>query len=158
MEKTKFIKGIVALSVLAVLGGGIIAANAASNHRLFGPKNQATAGPAGQKVKLTAEQKVEMKTKMEERQKEMQAKWTAIQTAMNNSDYQAWLTAVGSDNPMVKKITVDNFSKLVEAYKLRQQANKIMEDLGLGKGDFDGCGMGMRMGMGVGGQGHARGN
>lgn len=55
----------------------------------------------------------------------------AIETALDNNDYNAWLEAVGEDCPMTEKINEDNFSRLVEVHNLRQQAREIMEELGL---------------------------
>lgn len=55
----------------------------------------------------------------------------AVKVALDNSDYDAWLEAVGADSPIAEKINEDNFSKLVEAHKLQEQAREILEELGL---------------------------
>ncbi len=80
---------------------------------------------------LTDEEKATMEAEREARQAEMEAKNTAIKEAINASDYNAWVEAVGSDNPITQKITVDNFSKYIEAYNLQEQARTILTDLGL---------------------------
>lgn len=70
-----------------------------------------------------------------------EAKNQAVKAALDNSDYQAWLQAVGSDSAQAKVITADNFSQLVAAHKLveegrakLEEARKIHEELGLPAG------------------------
>lgn len=60
-------------------------------------------------------------------------KYEAVRTALDNNDYEAWLAAVGEDSKMAEKINEDNFSRLVEAHNLMQEAREIMEELGIGK-------------------------
>lgn len=74
-------------------------------------------------------------------QKEQEAKRQAVEAAVNANDYEAWVKAAGDDCPMSDKINKDNFSKFAEAHRLRQSADKIMEELGIEK-----------MGRGFGGQ------
>lgn len=57
----------------------------------------------------------------------------AVQAALQANDYQAWLKAVGANSAIAKKVTSDNFPKLVQAYNLRLQAENLMEEIGLGK-------------------------
>ena len=90
---------------------------------------------------LTDKEKATMEAEREARQAEMEAKNTAIKTAIEASDYDAWVEAIGSDNQITQKITADNFSSYVEAYNLQEQAKTILSDLGL-EGN---------MGMGFGG-------
>lgn len=59
------------------------------------------------------------------------AKRQAIETAIDNNDYEAWVKAVGEDCPMLAKITKENFAKFAEAQQLRQAADKIMAELGI---------------------------
>jgi hypothetical protein len=73
---------------------------------------------------------------------------TAVDAAMQANDYEAWVAAVGPNNPWLDKITKDNFSKLVEAHNLRQQADQIMTDLGIARGPQEGLGLGGMMGKG----------
>lgn len=68
----------------------------------------------------------------------------AIEQAIEAGDYQAWVTAMGQDNPMTQNITADNFAQFVEMHKAMQNgdletAQSIAESLGLPK-----FGMGMR--------------
>jgi len=60
----------------------------------------------------------------------------AISTAMENNDYNAWVTAVGENCPIVGKISEADFVKLTEAHKLRKSgdmegAQAIMGELGV---------------------------
>lgn len=143
MKKNYFTKVFIALSILAALGGGsILVARAASNEtataaRLF-KNNQ-------QRPVLTTEQKAAFEKERAVRQAEQKTRQIAIESAFNNNDYQAWLSAVGSNCPLANKINATNFSKLVEAHKLRAQADKIMTDLGIekmGGGEMGGWKMG----------------
>ncbi|MFH1523184.1 MAG: hypothetical protein ABIE43_05210 [Patescibacteria group bacterium] len=73
---------------------------------------------------------------------ELKAMKEAMQNAIENNDYSAWLEAVGVDSPKAKIVTKDNFSKLIEAHNLVQEgkyeeAREIKEELGIGFG----CGM-----------------
>jgi len=99
-----------------------------------------------------------------------EAKIAAVNTALANSDYNAWVTAVtalnvnpnpnvkANDNAKVKtnitqKITAANFPKLVEAYNLEKQLQAKLTELGLndnGKGMMLGLGLGYNRGMGFG--------
>jgi hypothetical protein len=60
----------------------------------------------------------------------------AIKAALDANDYQAWLKAVGDNNPEKAIITEANFGKFVEAHKLMQSgdfesAQTIFDELGL---------------------------
>jgi hypothetical protein len=84
--------------------------------------------------------------------KDIEAKKQAVETALSKSDYQSWLTAVGSNSDQAVKVTADKFPLLVQAYLLQQeakakldQARQIREQLGLkgpeqGRGLFKGQG------------------
>ena len=61
----------------------------------------------------------------------------AAKQAIENNDYQGWLSAVGTGNPLAGKITADNFSQYSQAYKDMasgdyQGARAIQEELGIG--------------------------
>lgn len=163
MKKKALIKGIVALSALALIGGGVVAANAANTtvssdtstatvkRESFGPRGGR--GERGQKpTELTDAQKAEMETKLAERK----TKQEAVKTALASGNYDTWVAAVKAADekcPLLEKITVSNFSRYAEAENLRQQAESIMEELGLsGKGL--GMGQGMGQDMGEPGRGH----
>lgn len=134
MTKANLLKGAAALGAVALLTGGIMAANAATGtvktnaHFGFGRFRLAN---------LSAAQK----TALEARLQAWQAHRTAVQTALKNNDYAAWVAAVGTSSPLVAKITTANFAQYVQAFNLeqqadalRQQAAGILKNLGVGFG------------------------
>jgi len=151
MKKSNIIKGVAALSVASLVGGGIMVAQAASNNSkgLFGGRGDGK--QIEKRAQLTDEQKAEMEIKMEEQK----TKRAAIETALKNGDYNAWVTAVKAENencPLLGKITSSNFSSYIQAYNLRQQADEILNNLGIqGEEGFGGLGRGHSpKGMGFG--------
>ena len=64
----------------------------------------------------------------------MKAKQVAIQAALKANDYNAWVTAVGANAPILQKINATNFSTYVQIYNLRQQEQVLETQLGLTKG------------------------
>lgn len=79
---------------------------------------------------------------------DQKTKIDAIRTALESGDYNAWVVAVKAENinsSILEKITADNFSKYVEAHRLRTQADNIMSELGLERGYGNGIGMGYGM-------------
>ncbi|MFA5886611.1 MAG: hypothetical protein WC863_02395 [Patescibacteria group bacterium] len=159
MIKNNLAKSLVAFSVLALVSGTALSALAATDTSFSNltakselSKNQDskniknTRFKMGQNKlkgqKLTESEKTSLKAEAALRQQNQSVKRVAIDAALKNSDYQAWLKAVGSNSALTTKITADNFSKLVEAYKLRQQAAVIMKDLGIERMGFEGMGLG----------------
>jgi hypothetical protein len=78
------------------------------------------------------------------------AKKAAVSAAISANDYNAWVTAVGPNAPILKQVTAANFSTYVQAYNLEVQANALevqartlMTGIGV-KGE----GFGMMGGMG----------
>jgi hypothetical protein len=74
----------------------------------------------------------------QENHQQQSAKREAVMSALGKADYQAWLQAVGPDSKQATIITAEKFPRLVEAYKLEQEAKakldeakKIREELGL---------------------------
>jgi hypothetical protein len=152
MKKKTIIKGIITLSALSLIGGGVIAANSAnaasatsdstiaSNSVAAGRHFGRGRGMADKKIELTDAQKTEMKTKMAEQQTKMDA----VKAALESGNYETWAAAVKTLNeksPVLEKINAGNFSRYTEAEKLRQQADSIMAELGIngrefGMGDF----------------------
>lgn len=135
MKKKYFIPGLAVLSVLAITAGAssVMAASTTTNSL----SNKFKIQHNQERQELTEAQKTEMKTKIE-----------AVETALTNGDYSAWVTAqkaLDENCPALTKITADNFSKYVEANNLRKQADSIMKDLGMnggGKEGMSGFGMG----------------
>ena len=119
MKNKNLVRATFALAAAALIGGGIIAAQAASSDTAFA--NRRAEAP------LNASQ---LETRAE-RQAQMEANRTASLAAIEAGDYNAWKEAVGENNPFADKITAENFSKFVEAHNLRMQADSIMAELGI---------------------------
>jgi len=83
---------------------------------------------------------------------------TAMQTALETNDYDAWKELLPNKNSRVAEvITKDNFAKFAEAYRLAKSgdltgAKAIRQELGLGLKD----GSGLGKGNGVNGWLHSR--
>ncbi len=139
IKKSQVALGLSALVVISTVGIASATLAAGRNHN---NNNSATSTAMrlekGNRVELTEAQKTEM-----------EAKRTAEEAALKANDYNAWVTAVGSDSPMLKKINATNFSKYVELYNLRQQEKTLMDELGL-EGNGRGMGMGAGRGLGLG--------
>lgn len=139
IKKSQAAFGLAALVVISTIGLSSATLAAGRNHN---NNNSATSTAMrfekGNRVELTEAQKTEM-----------EAKRTAEEAALKAKDYNAWVTAVGSDSPMLKKINATNFSKYVELYNLRQQEKTLMDELGL-EGNGRGMGMGAGRGLGLG--------
>ncbi|MFA5211169.1 MAG: hypothetical protein WC414_01525 [Patescibacteria group bacterium] len=59
-----------------------------------------------------------------------------VQEAIQNQDYDAWITAEGSDSKIAEKITKENFSRFIEMHELLKnknfdEAKIIAEELGI---------------------------
>jgi Spy/CpxP family protein refolding chaperone len=152
-------KGVIAFSVLSMLASGALAASAApatstaSTTNITNNRNHGRGffkNLLGKPANLTDVQKAEMETK----KAEMNKKFEAVKAAITASDYTAWVAAekaINENSPLLTKITADNFSKYVEAYNLRVQADAIMKDLGVAESGMGlGYGPGMNHGMGRG--------
>ena len=145
IKKTPAALGLAAL--VAVSSIGMASATLAANTSDSSSSSTATSTALhlghgkerGTKVALTDAQKAEMEAK----KTEMEAKKTAEEAALKANDYNAWVTAVGTNNPILKKITATNFSQYVALYNLRQQEQTLATELGLTPGDGHGMGMGM---------------
>lgn len=59
------------------------------------------------------------------------ARHEAIEKAINNNDYNAWLNAVGSDSQLAKNVTQEEFPVFIEAHKLMLQAQEKLKTIGL---------------------------
>jgi len=90
----------------------------------------------GVKPVLTAAQKADLEAK----KADFKAKQTEVENALKSGNYEAWVAAVGTDNPLISKITAANFSRYVEIYNLHQQEQAIMAELGLTNGGQFGFG------------------
>ena len=142
------------IGALALMAGGVVAADAAAN-RMVGNGLQAGSGQGyGQTASLTAEEKAAWGAERASHRAEMEAKRTAARAAVASGDYEAWKIAVGEDHPFFSKITSENFARFVEAHQNTEEAAAIFAELGLegvpGMGGM-GKGQGRGQGMGLGG-------
>lgn len=76
---------------------------------------------------------------------EMQAHREVVETALENNDYQAFLTAIDG-TPREEEMTSEIFAKMREAHTLREAgdfegARAIMDELGIGGRGFEKGGM-----------------
>lgn len=76
----------------------------------------------------------EEKLAFEERRVGQEKRQEAIKAAISTNDYNAFKTAIDSDCKAFEKVTADNFAQFVKAHQLREEADKIFEDLGIEKG------------------------
>ena len=128
---------LVALAVIAGLTYNTLAADTSTSTDNSANNDNTGNLPCWRNKNLTPEQQSALEIKIQERQ----AKSTAVQAALDASDYDAWVKAVGADAPILGKINRDNFSKLTEAYNDMKKATSIMSDLGVtgtGKGGMIG--------------------
>lgn len=150
MEQKKIITlGAVLVALIAIIGLAAASMAATDNQNV---DNQSQL-PASCVHNWQGKNKPEL---TDEQKQEMEVKRRAIETALANNDYQAWVQAVGADSEQISKITADNFPQMVEAYQLEKQAKGLMdqarqirEQLGLkgqqmGNGPFNGQFRGFR--------------
>jgi hypothetical protein len=129
MKNKYLIAGISSLAVLAAAAGittQVSAAAPTASQAINYSTHHSMAARTKRPV-LTAEQIAARKTEM-----------TAIQTALTNGDYNAWVTAVKAKNPkspLLTKITAANFSQYVQANNLETQAENIFKTLGVNGGE-----------------------
>jgi hypothetical protein len=134
MDKQNFlIKGAAALVALVAVAG-IAGASFAFNGNVSGSPDGVNRPAWGQKVNMTEEERNEWREARQERRAEAEERREAVMSALEAGDYDTWLEAVGEDHPMTENINEDNFSRLVEAHNLRQEARGIMEELGVERG------------------------
>ena len=141
IKKSQLAVGLVVLTIISAVGissATLAAGTDTSNVNATSTTSHFRVGKAH--IQPTAAQLAAMAAK----KTAMAAKKTAVEAALTANDYNAWVLAEGANAPILKTINATNFSKYVEAYNLRQQADTIMTELGVTKGE--GMGMGMEMG------------
>lgn len=175
MKKDNLIKGAAVLGTIALMAGGVIAADAANTRSANRMALNGEIGNGNQPVMLglSEEEKAEKIEEMtarrtenrlvaEERQAEMATRRPIAQAALEANDFTTWQEAMG-DHPLADKITAENFDRLVEAHNLMQAGNveaakAIFAELGWENGNGLGLGNGgerQGLGRGVGkGMGH----
>lgn len=123
-------------AVLAVLGG-------------FASTSLAATGTTGQNTgnysttKITKIKKHVANPSKAARLAAMKAKQAAIKAALEASDYNAWLAAVGANSAITKKINATNFPQLVQIYQLNKQILTLKTGLGINNGSGWNLGEGM---------------
>jgi len=153
MKNKKLLNTVIALSALALIGGGLIAVQAAENAS-FERKAMKGNGEMRGFENLSEEEKAEREATRESHRAEMSADSEAVEAAIAAKDFNAWKEAIGENNPFAEKITADNFAKFIEAHNLMEQAREILKVIGIedgsgmGKGKALGHGCGMGQGFG----------
>ncbi len=150
MKNKKLMNTVIALSALALIGGGIIASQAASDNIFEARNGKAMRGEARGFENLSEEEKVVMEAQRKSRQAEMQADFEAVEVALAANDYNAWKEAIGENNPFAEKITADNFAKFIEAHNLMNEAREILKNIGIEEGPAMGFGSGQGNGQAMG--------
>ena len=107
--KNKYMLGIFALAVVAVLGVGLAVASPLGKGFGFGNDQN-----------LTASEKTAMQTQMQ-----------AIQTAIDNNDFATWKSL------MEAQLTQDNFNKLVDANQKMTEVKTLQTELKQAVSDGD---------------------
>jgi len=106
--KNKYMLGIFALAIIAVLGVGVAVASPLGKGFGFNNSN------------LSAAEKTAMQTQMQ-----------AIQTAIDNKDFATWKSLMES------QLTQDNFNKLVDANQKMSQEKTLQNELKQAVSDGD---------------------
>ena len=115
--------------ILATIGGIALSAGAASSDTFSPGKFMSFGGKF-----RSEEQKEEFQAKIAERKAEMEARREAINAAIGAGDYNAWLKVTREDCLLTEKINEDNFPRFMEAHQKMQEAQTIMEELGIERG------------------------
>ncbi|QQG52948.1 MAG: hypothetical protein HY931_01800 [Candidatus Falkowbacteria bacterium] len=159
MKKDNLLKGAAVFGALALMAGGMLAADAAVNNSVTssdngnansnweGRGNRGAGNMAGLSDEEKAARIAERDANRTANQAAMEARRTAVEAALSAGDYDAWVAAEGANSPIVAKVTKDNFAQFVQAHSLMEQARTILSGIGLDEG----AGHGMGMGMGLGG-------
>jgi len=168
MKKDKLLKGAAVLGALALMAGGVVVADAAVNGASSNAAETNTSANAAWEGRgasggrgfensmngLTDEEKTAKIAAREANrtanQATMEARRTAVEAAISAGDYDAWVTAEGTNSSLISKVTKDNFAQFVEAHKLMEQARTILEGIGIEAGTGHGGGLGLGMGLGGG--------
>lgn len=154
MKLNNLTKGVIAFSVLSMIGSGALIASAAAD------ADTAAGGRAVHVRKMDGAGRFNpdnltdtQKADFEAKRAEMIAKFDAVKAALTASDYNAWVAAhkaINENCPLLDSITADNFSQYVEAMNLRDQSDLILKNLGVEGREMMGLGMGGMMGRGLG--------
>jgi hypothetical protein len=154
-KSNKIFLTVAVFALLAVVGGGIVSASAATNSTTGKSGFHFLNFFQGKNKTMTADQKAALDAKMKAAEEAQVTKQTAIDAAISAGDYNAWVKAVGDKSPLLKKITASNFSQYVQAENLMKQAAAIYQQLGINQGEGLGKGnLGMPPNGSAGSRGH----
>lgn len=144
-NKVKTLVTVLSLSAMA-LAAVPIATKAATATSSDAVKNRPALGRhfQGQNSNLTDAEKTALKQKMETGRAAREAQKLVVDKAIEAGNYDAWLAAVGTNNPFLGKITKDNFSKLQELHQLENQIKTLKTSLGIEDFGRDGLGSGLQ--------------
>lgn len=96
---------------------------------------------------LTAEETAAFQEKMAANEAQRASRQEAVNQAILNNDYNAWLAVVGSASPIAQKINAANFAQYITLHNLQQEVFAQRKALGLDEIGHRGGGFG-RMGSG----------
>ncbi|MFH0833822.1 MAG: hypothetical protein V2A63_00320 [Patescibacteria group bacterium] len=148
MKNKTLLAGLTALTLSAIVLPSVYAFGG-FGHGDFDPTKMQAVETAIENKDFAAFQTATGNTKMTEDQfntmatkrAAAEADRTAIETAITNGDYATWKSLVAAKNadaPILTKITADNFAKLKDLQGLKNQAEAIEKELGIGGPGFDG--------------------
>ena len=153
MKKDNVIKVAAAVGAIALMTGGVMAADAAMN-RSFNKENFKETGFSFENkhlmLGLSAEEKAmkldEVTARRLANQEDMIVRREAVLAALNSGDYEAWKMAVGENHPLINQVTVDNFLQFAKAHQNMDNLQEKLAEMGLEK-NFQ-AGFGKKMGAG----------
>ncbi len=153
MKKDNLIKGAAVFGALALMAGGVVAADAATNRSFTNNLNKdgnfehgrmmGQGNGLGKNASSTEVQKAR-----EDRQAEMETRKAGVEAAIKAGSYTDWVAAMGTDNPIITKVTEANFAEFSRAHNLMEEARAIFESIGVDNGNGNGAGMGRGLGLG----------
>jgi len=149
MKINNLTKSLIAFSLLALMSAGIATAQAAPNKsgKLNNKdSNKISRSISESKEAETARASSTKQAAIKMKQEALKTKRAAIDAALAANDYNAWVLAIKAQNaqsPLLNKINATNFSRYVEAYKLRLQAQAIDKELGIDQPGLKGIGLGI---------------
>jgi hypothetical protein len=143
MKQNKLTTSIFILGALALMAGGVVAAEAASDSfkgKMLGLSEEERAVKIEEVEARRAVNRVDAELNREE-----------VLVAISANNYEGWKAAIGENHPFAEKVTEANFSTFVEAHNLMEEARSKFREIGI-----ENQGFGMARGHGMGGFGGMR--
>ncbi|MCX6798434.1 MAG: hypothetical protein NTX66_04475 [Candidatus Falkowbacteria bacterium] len=126
-NKKLLFSGLTMAVALAVLGGFASTTLAAANNSTNTTPGTYTSAGTPKLKNHTKKPSAAMAAKLAAMKKQQ----AAITAALEANDYNAWVTAVGANSTIAKKINATNFPQLEQIYQLKKQVKTLMTGLGL---------------------------